>query len=211
MWDGLATRLEGQLVVLEPLDARHKEDLWLASQHTEMWRWTIRVGESREFFSEWFQAGLSETEAGTECVFTTVDRVSGQALGSTRYHTLRQEHRGLEIGATWLVPAAWSTGVNIEAKLLMLEHAFERLGCIRVEFKTDARNERSRAALAALPAQLEGIFRKHMLLPGVGLRDSAYYSVIDEDWPQVRKTLERRLLAARQRRVGSVGESDPDT
>ena len=211
MWDGLATRLEGQLVVLEPLDARHKEDLWLASQHTEMWTWTIPVGESREFFSEWFRAGLAETEAGSECVFATLNRASGQAIGSTRYHTLRQEHRGLEIGATWLIPAAWSTGVNIEAKLLMLEHAFEHLGCIRVEFKTDARNERSRAALAALPAQFEGILRKHMLLPGVGLRDSAYYSVIDEDWPQVRKTLEHRLLEARRRRVGAVGESDPDT
>ena len=89
----------------------------------------------------------------------------------------------------------WRTGANIEAKLLMLAHAFEHLGCMRVEFKTDARNERSRAALAALPAQFEGIFRKHMLMPGVGVRDSAYYSVIDEEWPAVRANLERRAAA----------------
>ena len=89
----------------------------------------------------------------------------------------------------------WRTGVNVEAKLLMFGHAFERLGCMRVELKTDARNERSRAAMAALPAQFEGVFRKHMLMPGIGVRDSAYYSVIDEDWPAVRANLERRLAA----------------
>lgn len=93
------------------------------------------------------------------------------------------------------------TGANVEAKLLMLEHAFERLGCIRVEFKTDARNERSRAALEALPAQFEGIFRKHMLIEDVGVRDSAFYSVTDEDWPQVRANLERRLADARAQNV----------
>jgi N-acetyltransferase len=114
--------------------------------------------------------------------------------------TLREEHRGLEIGATWLMPMAWRTGVNTEAKLLMLEHAFERLGCMRVEFKTDARNERSRAALASLPVRFEGIFRKHMLMPDIGVRDSAYYSVTDEEWPEVRASLERRLTAARERR-----------
>ena len=90
----------------------------------------------------------------------------------------------------------WRTGANVEAKLLMLGHAFERLGCMRVELKTDARNERSRAAIAALPARFEGVFRKHMLMPGVGVRDSAYYSVIDEDWPVVPVNLERRLAAA---------------
>ncbi len=148
--------------MLEPLHSCHEDGLWLASQHPEMWTWTIPVGQSPEFFSQWFQAGLAETEAGRECVFATLDRASGQPIGSSRYHTLRRQHRGLEIGATWLVPSAWGTGANIEAKLLMLEHAFERLGCLRVEFKTDARNERSRAALAALPAQFEGIFRKHM-------------------------------------------------
>lgn len=94
----------------------------------------------------WDAAGApaSVTEAGSECVLTTIDRSSGEVTGSTRFHMSRQQHRGLEIGATWLIPAAWRTGANADAKLLMLEHAFERLGCMRVEFKTDARNERSR-------------------------------------------------------------------
>ena len=188
-------------MVLEPIDARHEEGLWTASQHPEIWTWTTPVGESREFFSTWFQSSLAETEAGIECVFATVDRSSGVPMGSTRYLTLREAHRGLEIGATWLSPSAWGAGANIEAKLLMLEHAFEQMGCMRVEFKTDARNERSRAALAALPAQFEGIFRKHMLMHGVGVRDSAYYSVIDEDWPEVRANLTRRLAARTSQRV----------
>src|SRR5919107_1766400 len=93
----------------------------------------------------------------------------------------------------WLAPAYWQTGANVEAKLLMLEHAFEDLGCLRVEFKTDARNERSRAALAALPARFEGVFRKHMLVRGGESRDSAYYSVIDDEWPEVKDELGQRL------------------
>jgi RimJ/RimL family protein N-acetyltransferase len=205
MWDGLTRRLEGEIVVLEPLEARHEEALWRASQHPEIWTWTTPVGRSREFFDQWFQASLAETKRGSECVLATIDHASGEVIGSTRFHTLRPEHRGLEIGATWLMPAAWRTGTNTEAKLLMLEHAFERLGCMRVEFKTDARNERSRAALAALPAQFEGIFRKHMLTANVGVRDSAYYSVTDEDWPDVRARLERRLAAAKARRMGANG------
>jgi RimJ/RimL family protein N-acetyltransferase len=201
MWNGLKARLEGEIVVLEPLEIAHEEGLWVASQHPEIWAWTTPVGESRGFFDSWFAASLTSTEAGTECVLVTVARASGEVIGSTRFHTLRVEHRGLEIGATWLVPSMWRTGANTEAKLLMLGHAFERLRCMRVEFKTDARNERSRAALAALPARFEGIFRKHMLMRGVGVRDSAYYSVIDEDWPEVRANLVRRLAATRAQRV----------
>jgi RimJ/RimL family protein N-acetyltransferase len=99
----------------------------------------------------------------------------------------------LEIGWTWLTPSAWGTGANVEAKLLQLEHAFDRLGARRVEFKTDANNERSRAALAALPAQFEGIFRKHMLVRDGENRDSAWFSIVDDEWPEVRANLERRL------------------
>ena len=122
-------------------------------------------------------------------------RRDGEPLGSTRYLSLRPEHRGLEIGWTWLTRSAWSTGANVEAKLLLLEHAFERLGCMRVEFKTDAQNERSRRALAALPAQFEGVFRKHMLVGNDGdrLRDSAWYAIVDDDWPAVKANLEQRL------------------
>jgi RimJ/RimL family protein N-acetyltransferase len=204
MWDELSTRLEGEIVVLEPLEARHEEDLWATAQHAEIWQWLAPIGERREYFSAWFAASLADSQAGREGVFATVDRRSGKPIGSTRYMSLRAAHRGLEIGWTWLTPSAWRTGANVEAKLLMLEHAFERLDCMRVEFKTDARNERSRAALAALPAQFEGVLRRHMIMPGIGKRDSAYYSVIDEDWSQVRANLERRLAERRRARQGQA-------
>jgi RimJ/RimL family protein N-acetyltransferase len=106
---------------------------------------------------------------------------------------LRPADRALEIGWTWLNPAAWGAGINVEQKLLLLGHAFERLGCVRVELKTDARNERSRAAMEAIPAQFEGILRNHMIVPDVGQRDSAYFSVIDDEWPAVRANLLSRL------------------
>jgi N-acetyltransferase len=200
MWDGLTARLEGEIVALEPLAARHEQALFEAAQHPEIWMWFAPIGDSRDYFAAWFRASLAEAEAGREGVFVTVDRASGAAVGSTRFMNLRPPHRGLEIGWTWLAPSMWRTGANVEAKLLMLGHAFERLGCMRVEFKTDARNKRSRGALAALPAKFEGVFRKHMLVSGVGVRDSAYYSVIDDDWPTVRANLERRLAAS-----GAVG------
>ena len=126
-------------------------------------------------------------------MFATRDLHSGRVVGSSRYLNVRPSDRVVEIGWTWLNPAVWRSGVNVEAKLLMLGHAFKALGCVRVEFKTDARNERSRAAIAAIPAQFEGILRKHMIQPDVGVRDSAYFSVIDDEWPGVRANLERRL------------------
>lgn len=199
MWDGLASRLEGEIVVLEPLDPRHEDGLWTAAQDPAIWTWTYPRGKSPEHFRAWFQASLRACATGEQCVFATIDRTSGEPIGSTGYHELREEHRGLEIGGTWLAPPAWRTGANIEAKLLMLEHAFERLGCMRVEFKTDSRNERSRAALEALPAQFEGIFRRHMTIEDVGVRDSAYYSITDQEWARVRANLQRRLAVARAR------------
>ena len=123
---------------------------------------------------------------------------TGKAIGSSRYLNVRPRDRVVEIGWTWLHPSAWRSGANVEAKLLMMRHAFETLGCVRVEFKTDARNERSRAALAALPAQFEGILRNHMIVPDVGQRDSAYFSVIDSEWPGVAANLERRLTPLTQ-------------
>jgi len=197
MWDGLATRLEGEIVILEPLEARHVDGLWAASQHPEIWTWTVPRGKSPEHFQTWFQDSLAASEAGNECVFATLNRATGRAIGATGFHTLRPEHRSLEIGGTWLEPSAWGTGANTEAKLLMLEQAFERLGCMRVEFKTDKRNKRSCAALAALPARFEGIFRRHMIIEDVGVRDSVFYSVTDEDWPTVRVSLQQRLDATR--------------
>ncbi|HEV3319667.1 MAG TPA: GNAT family protein [Solirubrobacteraceae bacterium] len=204
MWDELTARLEGEIVVLEPLEARHEEGLFAAAQHPEIWKWLAPVGDSRELFSAWMAASLAESRAGREGVFATIDRASGKPIGSTRYLNIREAHRGVEIGWTWITPSMWRTGANVEAKLLMLEHAFECLRCMRVEFKTDSRNERSRAALAALPAEFEGVLRKHMLMPGVGVRDSAYYSVIEEEWPRVRASLERRLSAGAGSRAQST-------
>jgi len=194
VWDGLAERLEGRLVVVEPLRASHEDGLFAAAQDMD-WTWMpVDASASRDAFSGWLADALARDRAGLDVPFVTLDAVSGEPLGSTRYLNLRPEHRGLEIGWTWLRRSAWGSGANVEAKLLMLDHAFERHGCMRVEFKTDARNERSRRALEALPARFEGVFAKHMLVQGGQVRDSAWYSITDEDWPAVRANLERRLL-----------------
>ncbi|HYJ23241.1 MAG TPA: GNAT family protein [Solirubrobacterales bacterium] len=193
-WDGrLAIPLEGELVALEPLEEAHAEGLWVAAQAPEIWQWLAHVGSSREYFDRWFELALTAHREGREGVFVSRDRRGGEIVGSSRYLALRPADRALEIGWTWLNPAAWRTGINVEQKLLLLGHAFETLGCVRVELKTDARNERSRAAMAAIPAQFEGVMRNHMIVPDVGRRDSAYFSVIAEEWPAVRANLERRL------------------
>ena len=189
----LATPLEGSLVALEPLAETHREGLWRAAQDPQIWEWLAHIGSTREYFDAWFGASLAAAEEGGEGVFATRSRRAEEVVGSTRYLNVRPADRVVEIGWTWLNPSAWRSGVNIEAKLLMLEYAFEELGCLRVEFKTDARNQRSRAAIAALPAQFEGVLRNHMTVPDVGVRDSAYFSVIEAEWPAVRANLRRRL------------------
>jgi RimJ/RimL family protein N-acetyltransferase len=197
-WNGLARRLEGRIVVLEPLEPEHERGLFAAAQDAEIWQWmSYNAAESPETFHAWFEEALRASEAGDEAAFAILSTESGKPIGSTRYLAIRPEHRGVEIGWTWLARSAWGTGANAEAKLLLLEHAFDRLGCIRVEFKTDARNERARTALEAIPARFEGIFRSHMLVRGGERRNSAYYSVTDDDWPIVRTLLERRLSAKR--------------
>jgi RimJ/RimL family protein N-acetyltransferase len=144
-------------------------------------------------FHDWMTDALARSAEGVEAAFCVLEAGGGRPLGSTRYLALRPEHRSLEIGWTWLSPAVWGTGANAEAKLLLMEHAFERLGCMRVEFKTDALNERSRAALLAIGAQFEGIHRKHMLVREGERRDSAWYSVIDDDWPATKAALAARV------------------
>ena len=197
-WEGIAPRLEGAVVVVEPLAPAHEDGLWEAASDPSVWRWMpVNAIESRETFAAWFAEAVERTAAGLDQAFVVLDAGTGAPLGSTRYLALRPEHRGLEIGWTWLSADAWGTGANVEAKLLLMGHAFDELGCIRVEFKTDALNERSRAALEALPARFEGIFRKHMVVRDGALRDSAWYSVTDEEWPAVRQNLLDRLSRAR--------------
>jgi RimJ/RimL family protein N-acetyltransferase len=191
----LAIRLEGSLAVLEPLALSHADELWRAAQAREIWAWLPDIGASRERFESWLEQALADAVEGAAGPFATRDRRSGALVGSTRYLNARPADRVVEIGWTWLHPRAWGSGLNVEAKLLMLERAFDDLECVRVEFKTDARNARSRGAIAALPARFEGILRNHMIVPDIGVRDSAYFSVIDSEWPEVRDRLRRRLEA----------------
>jgi len=189
----LTVRLEGELVVLEPIEAAHGDELFAAAQAPEIFQWLAHIGRDREYFDQWMELALAAAAEGSAGPFAVRRRSDSTLVGSSRYMAVRPADRALEIGWTWFNPSAWRTGINLETKLLMLGHAFDDLGCVRVEFKTDARNERSRTAIAALPAQFEGVFRNHMIVPDVGQRDSAYYSVIDSEWPEVRANLERRL------------------
>ncbi len=190
--DLLRLPLEGSLAVLEPFDPVHAEGLWRAAQAEEIWSWLADLAR-RERFEQWLEVTEAAQREGREGAYAIRDRRRDEVVGSTRYLNLRPADRALEIGWSWLNPSAWRTGINVEVKLLLLAHAFERLGCVRVELKTDARNERSRAAMVAIPAQFEGVLRNHMTVPDVGLRDSAFYSVIESEWPGVRANLERRL------------------
>jgi RimJ/RimL family protein N-acetyltransferase len=193
MWEGIGERLEGAIVVLEPLGREHEESLREAGSDPIVWRWMTVHGHDPETFTRWLEAALEAKEEGREAPFAIVLRATGKAVGSTRYMSLRPEHRGLEIGYTWHARSAWGAGVNIEAKHLLLARAFEELACIRVEFKTDARNERARRALEALPARFEGIFRSHMVVRDGERRDSAWYAITDAEWPAVRSNLRRRI------------------
>jgi N-acetyltransferase len=196
-WERLSAPLEGRIVRLEPITAQHEPALWEAAQDERIWEVAHLRIRTRDDFALWMKDALDGQARRAAAPFVTVDLASGQILGSTRFATLRPRDRSLEIGWTWLNPAAWGTGANVEAKLLMLTRAFEELGCLRVEFKTDANNERSRAALAALPAQFEGVHRKHMIVREGERRDSAWYSILDDEWPTVKENLERRFAASR--------------
>jgi N-acetyltransferase len=171
-------------VRLVPLEPGHEDALWEVAQDERAWRlMRVRGNESRELFHEWFDS----VDLGFLHYF------DDELVGHTSFLNVRPDDRVAEIGNTWLDPRAWGTGANTEAKYLLLRHAFENEGLLRVEFKTDADNARSRAALAAIPAEFEGVFRKHMLVRGGERRDSAWYAVIDDDWPAVKANLERRL------------------
>jgi RimJ/RimL family protein N-acetyltransferase len=184
VFESLAARLEGRLVTLEPLEREHEAGLRAAAADEQVWRWMI----TRDV-DAWIADALREHPDRRPFAVLR----GGEVIGSTSYMALAPEHRRLEIGNTWLGSSAWGTGANTEAKYLLLRHAFDDAGALRVEFKTDTKNERARAALAAIPAEFEGIHRQHMLVRGGERRDSAWYAVIAEDWPGVRAALEARL------------------
>ncbi len=190
----LSGRLEGRLAVLEPLTREHGTGLSEAARDGELFQWLPEdLRTSRTQLDSWLTAALEAARAELEVPFAILSARTGEPVGSTRFQEIRLEHLRVEIGWTWLARSVWGSGVNVESKLLLLEHAFERVGCRRVEFKTDARNERSRGALEALGAEFEGVFRKHMVVKDRAARDSAYYSVIDDEWPEVKASLTRRL------------------
>jgi RimJ/RimL family protein N-acetyltransferase len=185
--------LQGRIVRLEPLELEHVAGLAEVALDPAIWRWTIARPTTEADLRAWAESALANRAAGTELPFVTIDAASGRPIGSTRFMNIVLEHHRLEIGWTWVAPPWQRTGANREAKLLQLRHAFEVLGCRRVEFKTDSRNEASRNALLGIGAQFEGIFRNHMVMPEGPMRHSAWYSVIDEEWPAVRDRLEGSL------------------
>jgi RimJ/RimL family protein N-acetyltransferase len=190
--------LEGRIVRLEPLGEEHLDGLASVAFDPSIWQWTLARPTNREDLEAWLRAALEGRRAGSEMPFVTIERASGRPIGSTRYLSIVPEHRRLEIGWTWLGVRWQRTGANREAKLLQLAHAFDVLRANRVEFKTDSRNEPSRRALLGIGATFEGIFRSHMIMPTGPLRDSAYYSVVREEWPDVRARLEAALATGRR-------------
>ncbi|MEM9257428.1 MAG: GNAT family protein [Pseudomonadota bacterium] len=185
--------LGGDIVRLEPLCQDHAQGLYNRGQVQGDWRYMPRrsfvdLADTRQ----WIDEALASPG---HVPFAIVELGKGRAVGSTRYLNIRPEHRGLEIVWTWLGSQWQRTGVNTESKLLLLSHAFERLGCFRVEFKTDLRNERSQAAIERIGAIREGVLRKHMLVQDNVARDSVYYSITDDEWPDVKFRLLERLAS----------------
>jgi len=184
--------LEGRVVRLEPLRPEHAAPLASICED-EVFEFTSQVLRTQEELAAYIAAALEAAGRGTEQPFFIRDPDTGAPLGTTRYMTISRNDRNLEIGHTWLGRRAWRSRVNTECKFLLLRHAFEQLHVIRVQLKTDRRNARSRAAIERIGAKFEGILRNHMLVRGGVVRDSAYYSILDTEWPEVKARLEERL------------------
>jgi N-acetyltransferase len=191
--------LAGRHVRLEPLGMGHLEGLLAIGLDSRIWTWMPRLVATPADMRDFIEEALAGQAGGNELPFATIERASGRVVGSTRYLNIEPAHRRLEIGYTWIAPAWQRSAINTASKLLMLDHAFEQLGCNRVEFKTDSLNEQSRRALRAIGAREEGIFRNHMISLGGRLRHSAYYSIIADEWPTVRARLVERLERPRNR------------
>ena len=186
--------LTGKHIRLEPLREAHTDDLAEAGQEPAIWRY-MPYGEitSPEKMRGWVQRQMEKEVSGAEYPFAVIHLASGKAIGSTRYMDIHPENRGLEIGGTWYGTAFQRTAVNTEAKYLLLCHAFETLGCIRVQLKTDLRNERSQKAIARIGAVREGVLRNHIIMPDGYYRATVFFSILDREWPAVKTHLEELL------------------
>ncbi len=183
--------LSGKVVRLEPLSLAHVPDLCKVGLDDDIWRYMLYGWVRTEAdMRHWVETMLAWQERGSDLPFAVVHLDSGQAIGATRYLEIRPADCGVEIGGTWYGKAYQRTAVNTESKYLLLKHAFEDLGCIRVQFKTDLRNLRSQQALERLGAVKEGVLRNHRILPDGTIRHSVYYSIIVEEWPSVKERLE---------------------
>ncbi len=186
--------LEGDHVRLEPIELRHAADLYEAGNDEAIWRYKwVPMPQSLDEVRQWTEAVTQSMANGNEIAYAIVSKTDRRAIGSTRYLDIRPAHRTLEIGWTWIGTKYQRTIVNTECKYLLLGHAFEQLGAVRVQFKTDARNERSRRAIERLGAVKEGVLRKSHTTHNGYIRDSVYYSIIDDEWPAVKQRLEGYL------------------
>lgn len=182
--------LESKDLRLEPLKPGHFDALIDVGTVRDLWRWTTANAITPEAMRDYLNAALTEREKGNAIPFATFDKISNRIVGSTRFASIDSANRRLEIGWTWITPSAQRTHVNSNAKLLMLTYAFEELGCIRVELKTDALNTKSRNAMVRIGCKEEGVLRSHMITDTGRVRDTAYYSILEAEWPAVRKRLE---------------------
>lgn len=185
--------LEGKHIQLEPLLCAHHAALAEIGLDEDLWRWIPVPVCTPEEMSAYIDAALAEQARGISLPFTIIERASGKTIGTTRYANIERTHRRVEIGWTWVAKPWQRTAVNTEAKYLLLRHAFETLGCIRVELKTDSLNEKSRAAILRIGASQEGIFRNHMITASGRIRHTVYFSIVDSEWPAVKARLEQRL------------------
>jgi N-acetyltransferase len=183
--------LDGTFVRLEPLNERHREAIRPAAQHPEIF--TVTTSALGSLFDPYIDNALKRSDGPHERAFAVFHKEQARYVGMTRYLSIEEAHKKLEIGSTWYEPSVWAGAVNPECKLLLMRHAFETLKFNRVEYKTDARNARSRAAIAKLGATQEGILRKHMIMADGHVRDSVYFSIINTEWPTVKAGLEKRL------------------
>ena len=185
--------LEGAHVRLEPLSRAHLAGLYEVGLAEELWRWIPLPVQTPNDMAGYIDLALREQANGVSLPFVQIEKDSGRVIGSTRYMNIEKVHHRVEIGCTWIGREWQRTAVNTESKYLLLRHAFETLGCMRVELKTDALNEKSRAAILRIGAKEEGTFRNHMITSSGRIRQTVYFSIVDSEWPGVKSELERRL------------------